>query len=178
MFKDNKNIEWIPNPIAKYRQLKYDNNRLTYMIIAPDERKDFKISCGKIRQVPNDPKYDITWDYSVKVIDKKYKYGPDISPNYSGSIKCSDKDTEDYALMFAAVPKEKWNEPKDGRTSRVRQITKNDKIYPDEVIFIYKKITQQKHEALTFEPLCVRRVTDGKSSNKGDKNDWRSKKGD
>uniref|UniRef100_A0A0K0F3I2 Fam-a protein n=1 Tax=Strongyloides venezuelensis TaxID=75913 RepID=A0A0K0F3I2_STRVS len=177
MFKDNQNIEWTPNPIAKYRQLKYDNNRLTYMIIAPDERKEFKVSCGKIRQVPNDPKYDITWDYNIKVVDKQYKYGPDISPDYSGSIKCSDKDTEDYALMFAAVPQDKWDKSKDGKTSRVRQITKNDKIYPGEVIFIYKKITQQKHEALSFEPLCVRKVTDGKSSNNGGKNDWRSNKG-
>uniref|UniRef100_A0A0N5BZJ6 Uncharacterized protein n=1 Tax=Strongyloides papillosus TaxID=174720 RepID=A0A0N5BZJ6_STREA len=160
LFRHTTGIRWIPNPNEKYRQLSYDKNRLSYMIVAPDNRRKFRVNCGKIKTMPEDENSVITWNYNINVTENTYIFDIDIPANYEGSIRCSsdEKHKEGYALIFVVTSLNEWKGPTIERPQRERQINENSKIYPGEIVFIYSKKTVEDIEGLVFEPLCVRRV--------------------
>uniref|UniRef100_A0A0N5BBP1 SET domain-containing protein n=1 Tax=Strongyloides papillosus TaxID=174720 RepID=A0A0N5BBP1_STREA len=157
MFSHNKNIQFIPNEDPNGVSIKTIDPHYTLMGFSIDGEDNFDFKCGTLKQISDDERFDIEWNYKITTAKKCFKYDALFPYDYKGEVRCSNKVNHkgDYGLILAVTPGNKRN----GKHGKVRIIAKNSKVYPGEIIFFYSNKDLRDRNQMVIEPMCIIKVS-------------------
>uniref|UniRef100_A0A0K0FQN1 Uncharacterized protein n=1 Tax=Strongyloides venezuelensis TaxID=75913 RepID=A0A0K0FQN1_STRVS len=159
MFSHNRNIEFIPSENPNGVSIKDIDPRYTLMGFSNDGEDNFTFNCGTLKQISNDNRFDIEWNYKITTAKECFAYDTIYPMNYNGKVSCSKKVNHQgsYGLILAVTPGSKRSES--DKHGNVRIITTNSQVFPGEIIFFYSNEALRDTNQTVIQPLCISKVS-------------------